>query len=81
MFRAFGYSKMEANDLSLQWLPDLLPYDYTSPAGYPNGRQLDDDVVDHVVEIMTRGKVKDDLVTPHTNYLVEFPYLGIPHDV
>jgi hypothetical protein len=29
---------------------------------------------------MTQGKMKDDLVTPHTNYLVEFPYLGVPHD-
>lgn len=44
-------------------------------AGYTNGRQLMDDVVDNIVEIMTRGKMKDDLVTPHTNYLVEFPYL------
>lgn len=81
MFKAFGYSDTEAIELTWQWLPDILPYNYTSPAGYPNGRQLGDDVVDNVVKIMTRGKMKDDLVTAHTNYLVEFPYLGIPHDV
>ncbi len=81
MFKAFGYSEAEANELAWQWLPDILPYDYTNKSGYPNGRQLIDDVVDNVVEIMTQGKMKDDLVTPHTNYLVEFPYLGIPHEV
>ena len=43
--------------------------------------QLVDDIVDNVVEIMTRGKMKDDLVTAHTNYLVEFPYLRVPHYV
>lgn len=78
MFKEFGYSEAEATSLALEWLPDILPYDYTSAAGYPNGRQLMDDVVDHVVEIMTHGKMKDDLVKPHTNYLAEFPYLGIP---
>jgi hypothetical protein len=81
MFQTYGYSEAEANDLALQWLPDILPYDCTNPAGYPNGRQLADDVVDYVVEIMTRGKMKDDLVTAHPDYLAEFPYLGIPHDV
>lgn len=81
MFRSFGYSEMEATALTLQWLPDILPYDYTGTVGYPNGRQLTDDVVDHVVEIMTHGKMKDDLVFPHTDYLSEFPYLGSPHTV
>jgi Domain of unknown function (DUF4331) len=81
MFQTFGYTEAQANELALQWLPDILPYDYTIPAGYPNGRQLADDVVDNVIEIMTQGKMKDDLVTAHTNYLVDFPYLGIPHEV
>lgn len=81
MFKTFGYSEEEATKLSLEWLPDVLPYNYTSAAGYPNGRQLTDDIVDHLVEIMTRGKMKDDLVGPHTNYLAEFPYLGTPHEL
>jgi hypothetical protein len=38
------------------------------------------DVVDHVVEIMTRGKMRDDRVRAHTDYLTEFPYLGTPHE-
>lgn len=79
MFRKYGYTQAQANELTLQWLPDILGYDYTDPAGYPNGRQLTDDVVDHVVEIITRGKMKDDLITPHRDYLADFPYLGLPH--
>lgn len=78
MFKGFGYSEAEATRFALEWLPDILPYDTTSAAGYPNGRRLADDVVDTVVEIMTHGKMKDDLLKPHTNYLAEFPYLGVP---
>ena len=81
MFEAFGYSEAEATTLALEWLPDILPYDYTSAAGYPNGRQLVDDIADNLGAIITQGKMKGDLVGPHTDYLAEFPYLGIPHKV
>jgi uncharacterized protein DUF4331 len=80
-FKTFGYGEAEATKLSLEWLPDVLPYNYLSAAGYPNGRKLTDDIVDHLVEIMTHGNMKDDLVGPHTDYLAEFPYLGTPHEV
>jgi len=79
MFKTFGYTMDEATSLALEWLPDVLPYDYTSAAGYPNGRQLTDDIADNLVAIITRGKVKGDLVGPHSDYLPEFPYLGRPH--
>ena len=52
---------------------------YTSAAGYPNGRQLADDIVDEAVSLMTRGRITKDLVGPHTDYLNDFPYLGPPH--
>ena len=81
MFKGFGYSEVEASRLAEEWLPDILCYNYTSAAGYPNGRQLTDDVVDHVADIMTRGKVIDDLVAAHTDFLTEFPYLGVPHQL
>ena len=81
MFQTFGYTKAEATKLSLEWLPDILPYNYMSAAGYPNGRQLTDDIADNLVGILTQGKMKDDLVYPHTDYLAEFPYLGTPNDV
>jgi hypothetical protein len=78
-FKTFGYSETEANQLALEWLPDILPYNYLDSGGYPNGRKLTDGIVDNLVEIMTKGKMKDDLLSPHTDYLPEFPYLGIPN--
>jgi len=81
MFQTFGYTEAEASRLSLEWLPDILPYNYMSAAGYPNGRQLTDDIADNLVEIMTQGRMRDDLVYPHNDYLAEFPYLGLPHEV
>jgi len=81
MFQTFGYTEAEATRLSLEWLPDILPYNYLSAKGYLNGRQLKDDIADNLVEILTQGKMKDDLVYPHTDYLAEFPYLGLPHEV
>ncbi len=80
-FRSFGYGEDEATALALEWLPDILPYDYTSAAGFPNGRRLTDDVIDAVLQVMTRGRVSDDLLGPHTDFLADFPYLGPPHPV
>jgi len=81
MFQTFGYTEAEATKLTLEWLPDILPYNYMNAAGYPNGRQLTDDIADNLVEVITQGKLKDDLVYPHTDYLAEFPYLGTPYKV
>jgi len=81
MFKTFGYTEAEATKLTLEWLPDILPYNYVSATGYPNGRQLTDDIADNLVEIITQGKMKDDLVYPHTDYLAEFPYLGTPYQL
>jgi hypothetical protein len=81
MFQTFGYTAAEATRLTLEWLPDVLPYNYLSAKGYPNGRQLTDDIADNLLEIITQGKMKDDLVYPHRDYLAEFPYLGLPHEI
>jgi len=80
-FKTFGYSETDANKLTLEWLPDILPFNYMNTAGYPNGRKLTDDIADNLVEILTQGRMRDDLVYPHTDYLTEFPYLGIPNKV
>lgn len=76
-----GYSPEEARRLAEPMLPDILPYDPSRPVSYPdNGRLFTDDVGDYVVAILTNGKVKEDKVGPHDDFLPEFPYLGPPHE-
>jgi Fe-S oxidoreductase len=54
VFRGFGYSEAEATQIALEWLPNILRYDYTSAAGYPNGRKLADDIVDSGLSLFAR---------------------------
>ena len=58
---------------------EMLPFDYSSPTGYPNGRRLQDDVIDMTLGAATRGRITTDGVGPHFDYLTDFPYLGTPH--
>ena len=77
---AGGYSPEEARRVAEPMLPDILPYNPSRPAGYPNnGRLFTDDVGDYVVAILTNGRVTEDNVGPHQDFLSEFPYLGPPH--
>ncbi len=78
-FRSMGYSEVEAGDLALGLLPDVLGYDPSDPGGYPNGRRLINDVIDLGIAMVTRGRVTTDGVGPHGDLLDEFPYLGAPH--
>ena len=62
-------------------LPDILLYDPTRAVAYPeNGRLLTDDSTDAFLNIFTNGKVTEDKVGPHNDFLPEFPYLGPPHE-
>jgi hypothetical protein len=75
-----GYTPEEARRVAETLLPDLLRYDPTRPASFPdNGRTLTDDASDTFLAILTNGKVKQDNVGPHGDLLAEFPYLGPPH--
>jgi hypothetical protein len=77
---AGGYTPQEATRVAGTLLPDILVYDPTRPAAYPdNGRKLNDDVMDRFVSILSNGKVTRDNVGPHKDLLAEFPYLGAPH--
>jgi len=78
---AGGYSPEEARRVAEPMLPDILPYNPTRPAGYPNnGRLFTDDVGDYVIAILTNGRVTEDNVGPHEDFLSKFPYLGPPHE-
>jgi hypothetical protein len=74
-----GYPPAEARDTVLTVLPEMLHYDRNRPAHYPNGRVLTDDVYDMRMAFLTHGRVTSDGVGPHDDYLIEFPFLGLPN--
>ena len=75
-----GYTPAEATRVAGTLLPDVLHYDPTRPAAFPdNGRALADDVVDFFLPLLTNGKVTKDNVGPHKDLLTAFPYVGPPH--
>ncbi|SRR6266487_937037 len=79
LLESLGHSAGKAQEIAQVFLPDILPYDFSSARGFFNGRKLTDDVVDIVLNLLTGGKVMTDMVGPHTDYLTTFPYLGQPH--
>ncbi|MGA9357199.1 MAG: hypothetical protein WBW75_04070 [Mycobacterium sp.] len=48
-------------------------------AKYPNGRVFTDDVIHYRLDFLTKGEVPSPGLSPHTDTLAEFPYLGTPH--
>lgn len=79
MLEKAGYSPEEAKRTALQCLPDILRYDRTQPAAYPNGRALVDDVFSYRFAWLTNGKVPPSGLRPHDDLLLHFPYLGPPN--
>jgi hypothetical protein len=76
--KAGGYSPEQARAAALQVLPDILHYDRTQPAAYPNGRVMTDDVYSLRFAWLTNGKVPPAGLKPHDNLLPHFPYTGPP---
>ena len=76
---AGGYTPGEARAAALQVLPDILHYDRTKPATYPNGRVLTDDVYSIRFAWLSNGKIPPAGLKPHGDLLNEFPYLGLPN--
>lgn len=74
-----GRPSDDARRVAEALLPDVLVYDHRSAATFPNGRALDDDVIDAALNLFTNGRVTSDGVPPHTDILPSFPYLGAPH--
>jgi hypothetical protein len=75
-----GYTPAEAKRVAGTLLPDVMPYDPTRPASFPdNGRTLTDDAFDWFMRVLTNGRVTGDSVGPHGDLLREYPYAGPPH--
>lgn len=60
-------------------LPDMLSFDPSRPAQYPNGRVFTDDVINHRLSFLSKGDIPPDGLKPHDDVLALFPYLGPPH--
>src|SRR5262245_3657943 len=71
-----GYPPDEARRVAGTLLPDVLVYNPTRPASFPdNGRTLTDDAFDLFMRIFTNGKVTEDKVGPHGDLVPQFPYV------
>ena len=60
-------------------LPDMLSFNPSEPAKYSNGRVFTDDVINYRLDFLSRGDIPPTGLSPHTDTLKEFPYLGTPH--
>ena len=68
------------NHLASILLPDILAVDVSSPAGFLNGRQPADDVIDAELGLITEGAITTDCVGGNdAAFPSTFPYLAAPH--
>jgi hypothetical protein len=76
-----GFAPAEARRVAGTLLPDLIYYDSSRPASFPeNGRKPSDDAADTFLAIITNAKIKGDGIGAHADLLSEFPFLGPPHN-
>jgi hypothetical protein len=73
-----GYSPEEAKAAAPQVLSDILLYDRTKPATYPNGRILTDDVYSARFAWLSKGKIPPAGLKPHDDLLAQFPTSARP---
>ncbi len=79
MLHQHGYPPDEAKQAALTLLPDILHYDRTRPAHYPNGRVMTDDVFSTRMIFMVHGQATSQNIKPHEDLMPVFPFLGTPH--
>ncbi len=77
---AGGYGHDDAVTAAKQILPDVLRFDFSKPAKFPNGRVPTDHVIQARLAILGNGRIPSDGLQPHDDLLAEFPYLGPPHE-
>jgi hypothetical protein len=58
LLRDHGCPPNDAGAAALTMLPDILRFDTTRPAAYPNGRLLTDDVLSARMAFLTRGQAR-----------------------
>lgn len=61
-------------------LPDILTFNTAMPNGFPNGRNLPDDVIDTELGLITEGLITTDCVDANNKtFSSSFPYLADPN--
>ena len=76
----FGNTEEYAAAVAAVVLPDMIPFDTTSAAGFLNGRRLADDVIDAELGIVTNGGLTTDSVDANDRaFRAVFPYLATPN--
>jgi len=61
-------------------IPDTLKLDPSQPPGFPNGRRLEDDVIDTILfYVYNQTTVSDQVNANDVPFETTFPYLALPH--
>ncbi len=76
---ALGNNMARANFLADFLLPDILTVDTSSSAGFPNGRRIEDDVIDIALNLVSNGAITRDCVANDNTLRTAFPYWGPPN--
>jgi hypothetical protein len=74
-----GYSHDEATAAARTLLPDILSYDRTRPAAYPNGSAMTGDVLSARAAYATHRQSTAQGLKRHDDLMAEFPFLGLPN--
>jgi len=71
---------MYSNQIVDVLLPDVLTLDMTKTDGFLNGRRPQDDIIDAVLNVVSKGAVKTDAVQSNDSvFSTEFPFMGPEH--
>ena len=74
---------LSAADVAGALIPDIVTIDFANAVAFPNGRQLQDDVIDAALGIvLSRGGaagIADAIGANDKAFLGTFPYLAAPH--
>ncbi|MCH8814464.1 MAG: DUF4331 family protein [Chloroflexi bacterium] len=68
-------------DVAAALIPDIVTIDFSQPVVFPNGRQLEDDVIDVALQLVLNRTVgvTDAIDGNDVSFSSSFPYLAPPH--
>jgi hypothetical protein len=77
-----GGNTTHADQVTALLIPDILTLDTANPAGFLNGRRLQDDVIDTALSAVSNGGVTTDMVAANdVAFQSTFPYLSPPNAI